>query len=78
MLLFIQKVAQNDKHFRKSSIMLNRSGTVSAYVVIRVILLVFVDNFGNTDIYMKSIAGNHLSLSNKGLRSETYGCSPTT
>ena len=29
-------------------------------------------------IYMKSIASHHFSLSNKGLRSETYGCSPTT
>ena len=34
-----------------NGIMLKRSGTVRASVVIRVILLVFVDNFGTTDIY---------------------------
>ena len=61
--------------------MLNLSGTVRVSVVIRGIFLVFVDNrgnFGTTYIYENiSIAGNHFSLSNKGLRSETYDLSLT-
>ena len=34
-----------------NGIMLNRSGTVRASVVIGDVLLVYVDNFGTTDIY---------------------------
>ena len=61
--------------------MLNLNGTVRVSVVILGVFLVFVDNrgnFGTTDVYEnQSIAGNHFSLSNKRLRSETYDLSLT-